>query len=187
MKLIEKVFKDKTEQDLYNSIINAKGFKVLRFWGENCPPCKAMESWYELLKKSNDSEGINFIDIQGDEGLNGEIYNMLSVRGFPTLMLIDESNEVLGRLPTSLTHLIQQAKDLGLLLKIDNSKRDYSFVYEKFQIGILDTSDVANQRRKLAEVFDIVKDFKDDDQLLGRHKSMALDALITANAHLKMI
>ena len=62
--------------------------RLLKFWAEWCQPCKKQS---ELLKDFKDFpvESINV-----EEESNVEIVNKYGVRGLPTLILLDDNNEV---------------------------------------------------------------------------------------------
>ena len=62
--------------------------RLLKFWAEWCQPCKKQS---ELLKDFKDFP-VESINVEDES--NVEIVNKYGVRGLPTLILLDDNNEV---------------------------------------------------------------------------------------------
>lgn len=65
--------------------------KLLKFWAEWCQPCKKQS---ELLKDFKDFP-VESINVEDES--NVEIVNKYGVRGLPTLILLDDNNEVVHK------------------------------------------------------------------------------------------
>ena len=62
--------------------------RLLKFWAEWCQPCKKQS---ELLKDFKDFP-VESINVEDES--NVEIVSKYGVRGLPTLILLDDNNEV---------------------------------------------------------------------------------------------
>ena len=62
--------------------------RLLKFWAEWCKPC---EKQTEILKEFKDFP-VESINIEDEK--NSEIVDKYGVRGLPTLILLDDNNDV---------------------------------------------------------------------------------------------
>lgn len=62
--------------------------RLLKFWAEWCKPCKQQT---EILKDFKDFP-IESINVEDEN--NSEIVDKYGVRGLPTLIILDDNNEV---------------------------------------------------------------------------------------------
>ena len=72
--------------------------RLLKFWAEWCKPCKQQT---EILKDFKDFP-VESINVEDEN--NSEIVNKYGVRGLPTLILLNDENDVVHTF-TSLTTL----------------------------------------------------------------------------------
>lgn len=72
--------------------------RLLKFWAEWCKPCKQQT---EILKDFKDFP-VESINVEDEK--NSEIVDKYSVRGLPTLILLNDDNEVVNTF-TSVTTL----------------------------------------------------------------------------------
>lgn len=63
--------------------------KILKFYSSTCGPCKLQTEWLKQL----DNIDIEHINIEDDNSI--EIINKYKIRNVPTLVLLDDKEEVL--------------------------------------------------------------------------------------------
>lgn len=64
--------------------------KILKFYSKTCGPCKTID---ENLKKAN----IEYVAIDVEDDNNEELVDKYSIRGIPTLIKLDDKDEVIAK------------------------------------------------------------------------------------------
>lgn len=82
--------------------------RLLKFWAEWCKPCKQQT---EILKDFKDFP-VESINVEDEK--NSEIVDKYGVRGLPTLILLNDDNEVVNTF-TSVTTLDKIREAIELL------------------------------------------------------------------------
>ena len=71
--------------------------KVLKFYGDWCQPCKAMQPAFTAVKKELESETLVFDEVDVDNDTKG-LTQKYGVRGIPCIVITDENGNELNKL-----------------------------------------------------------------------------------------
>jgi thioredoxin len=69
---------------------------LIDFWADWCIPCKRMKPILEKVADDLDDR-IALVKVNADEEHNADLMEQYDVRSIPTLVLVDETNKVLGK------------------------------------------------------------------------------------------
>ena len=146
------------EVKLYDSIINSKKIKFVKFTAAWCAPCQSMKKWYEPFM--NDNPQIDFIEIDlGERSLEGQRNNIISglfdVKSIPNLVLISDKNEFVKVLESnSLNALIKSVGDKVYINYDRDSKSLYTIGQKIVQKDPSDNDDIKEVKEFFAKIFD---------------------------------
>lgn len=83
---------------------------LVDFWADWCSPCHALTPHLDRVIREN-SDRVRLTKVEVDEGENMKLAGRYRVRGFPTVMLIRDGEEVARFAGARATHWIQDWLD----------------------------------------------------------------------------
>lgn len=110
-------YTETTVETFEQDVIQASHNKVvlLDMWADWCPPCITIAPILEQVVSQYD-DAVSLVKIEVDEGHNMKIAGRYQVRGFPTILLLQNGEEKArfsGAKPASFIHdFIKQNSDL---------------------------------------------------------------------------
>lgn len=72
--------------------------KVLKLGASWCGPCRTLSPIFHKVSEMKDFEGIDFYDLDIDDDENAEIVENYKIRNVPTILALDENNEVIRKI-----------------------------------------------------------------------------------------
>lgn len=72
--------------------------RIIKCSAEWCGPCRVLSPIFHKVSEMKEFEGIDFFDLDIDDDENAEIVDKYQVRNIPTVLVIDENNEVVRKI-----------------------------------------------------------------------------------------
>lgn len=72
--------------------------KVLKFSAQWCSPCRVLAPIFHRTSKLLEFKNIDFYELDIDDEDNAELVNNYQVRNVPTVLVVDENNEIVKRI-----------------------------------------------------------------------------------------
>ena len=82
-----------TDSDFESTVLNAEQPTLVDFWAEWCSPCRVIAPVLEQVISELDGT-VGLIKLEVDDGENMKLAGHYRVRGFPTIMLFKDGEEV---------------------------------------------------------------------------------------------
>lgn len=89
--------------------------RVLKFSAIWCGPCKMLAPIFHKISEMEEFKNVSFeeIDVDSDDEESNELISKFEVRNLPTIVILNENNELSKRIVGSLTeaNLVQVLRD----------------------------------------------------------------------------
>lgn len=72
--------------------------KIIKCSANWCQPCRMLEPIFHRVSEMEDFKDVEFYDLDIDDADNGEIVRNYQVRNVPTVLCLDENNEVIRKI-----------------------------------------------------------------------------------------
>jgi len=72
--------------------------KIIKLGAQWCGPCKAFSKTFEKVQENEEYKDIEFKELDVDEDEGGEMAEKYQVRSVPTIILLDDNDEVVTKI-----------------------------------------------------------------------------------------
>lgn len=72
--------------------------KILKFGATWCQPCRILSPIFHKVSNMNEFKDIDFYDLDIDDPENRELVENYQIRNVPTVIAVDENNEVVRKI-----------------------------------------------------------------------------------------
>lgn len=72
--------------------------RLMKFWAEWCAPCRYMEPVVKGILEDGSYPDVELVSVNIDEESGSELAGKFSIKSIPTLVLLDDNNQVVNTL-----------------------------------------------------------------------------------------